>query len=455
MLPSAHMRALRAAAASFFLFFLVGLVLAWPALRWPMVYDDLHLLRAFTPAEKAAAWRGSWDPDGIEHPGLRPLTLLFNDLRGRLFGEDVAAHRLFLIALFALHAALLVLAASRLGASLPAAVAAGSLMLCSRYSVYHYVWLTDGNHLLQGLLFDAALLAVLAGLGRWSWPWLAASLLAFAAAVLVREDGLALFPVLLLLAGLAADRPRRRWLAAFAAILVPVSAGLFAYRLRVVPEAAPPGADARSFLVAAGRTLNLVGPESFDAASRALSWTWTAAPAVLVALVLLLGRRRPAEVRLPLAFLAAALLACAPALTFRRDDMLFFPVAFAALFYVSALGTLWRGGAVLRGAAAALLASGLAGGAYVSRAFALNFHPDSARAVRWNAQMIYGPYAGRATIPSDRRAAVASRLASQGVRSAEDLPPLGSRIGHARSDGPFRPGPPGTLFFPPLPEKDF
>ena len=116
-------------------------------------------------------------------------------------------------------------------------------MLCSRYSVYHYVWLTDGNHLLQGLLFDAALLAVLAGLGRWSWPWLAASLLAFAAAVLVREDGLALVPVLLLLAGLAADRPRRRWLAAFAAILVPVSAGLFAYRLRVVPEAAPPGAD--------------------------------------------------------------------------------------------------------------------------------------------------------------------------------------------------------------------
>src|SRR5262249_10572010 len=76
MLPSARMRALRSAAASFFLFLAVGLAVAWPSLRWPMVYDDLHLLRPFTPAEKAGAWSGSWDPDGIEHAGLRPLTLL-------------------------------------------------------------------------------------------------------------------------------------------------------------------------------------------------------------------------------------------------------------------------------------------------------------------------------------------------------------------------------------------
>src|SRR5439155_6945142 len=64
MLPSARMRALRGAAASFLLFFIVGLALAWPALRWPMVYDDLHLLRTFAPEERARAWWGSWDPDG-------------------------------------------------------------------------------------------------------------------------------------------------------------------------------------------------------------------------------------------------------------------------------------------------------------------------------------------------------------------------------------------------------
>ena len=109
------MRALRGAAASFLLFFIVGLALVWPALRWPMVYDDLHLLRTFAPEERARAWWGSWDPDGIEHPGLRPLTLLFNEARYRVLGEDVAAHRLFLVALFALYASLLVRVAGSLG----------------------------------------------------------------------------------------------------------------------------------------------------------------------------------------------------------------------------------------------------------------------------------------------------------------------------------------------------
>jgi hypothetical protein len=102
-----------------------------------------------------------------------------------------------------------------------------------------------------------------------------------------------------------------------------------------------------------------------------------------------------------------------------------------------------------------LFASSVLGGAYVSRAFALNFHPDSARAIRWNAQMLYGPYADGATIPPERRAALVARLATQGVKSAADLPSLGSRIGRARSEGPFRPAAPGTLFFPPLLESDF
>jgi hypothetical protein len=184
-----------------------------------------------------------------------------------------------------------------------------------------------------------------------------------------------------------------------------------------------------------------------------LAWTWTAAP-VLAGAGLLRRRRGPDGPRAWL-FLAAAAAACAPALTFRRDDMLFFPVSFAALFYGAALAAIARDRGVWRAAAIALFASGVAGGAYTARAFALNFHPDSARAIRWNAQMLYGPYAERATIPAERRAAVAHRLAAQGVASGADLPALGSRIGAARGEGPFRPSQPGTLFFPPLPEKDF
>jgi hypothetical protein len=445
------MRALRGAAASFFLFFIVGLVLAWPALRWPMVYDDVHLLRTFAPEERARAWWGSWDPDGIEHPGLRPLTLLFNEARYRAFGENVAAHRLFLVVLFACYASLLVRVACSLGVPEPAAIAAGLLLLCSRYSVYHYVWLTDGNHLLQGLLFALAALSLSRGLRRRSWLWQGASVAAFAGAALVREDSLALAPVLLLFGFVAA--PERRALRGFAFALLTESLALFLYRAIAVPAAPPPGLDVKSFLVAAGRALNLVGPESFDGISRVLSWTWDAAPVLVV--VILLFRRRRIDARTPLLFLAASVLACTPALTFRRDDMLFFPVSFAALFYGSALWALARDHPALRAVGAVLFASAVLGGAYVSRAFALNFHPDSARAIRWNAQMAYGAYADRATIPPARSAALVARLAAQGVRSAADLPSLGSRIGRARSHGPFRPAAPGTLFFPALPENDF
>ena len=446
------MRALRGAAASFFLFFAVGLALCWPALRWPMVYDDLHLLRPFTPEERARAWGGSWDPDGIEHPGLRPLTVIFNDARYRLFGENVAAHRVFLLVLFALYASLLVRVASALGAAVPGAIGGGVLLLCSRYSVYHYVWLTDGNHPFQGLLFALAALALVAGLRRRSWPRLAASLAALAAVVLVRDDGLALAPVLLLL-GFVAAPSERRLLLWFSAALLTISLALFLYRTLAVPEAPPPGFDLGSFVAAVGRSLNLVGSESFDGVSRALAWTWTLAP-VLVAAGLL-ARGRTTEGRPPLVFLAAAVIACAPALTFRRDDMLFFPLSFAALFYGTASWALARAHLALRAAAVMLFASGVMGGAYVSRVFALNFHPDSARAIRWNAQMLYGPYADRATIPPERRAALVRQLAAEGVASAADLPALGSRIGAARAEGTFRPASPGTLFFPPLPEKDF
>lgn len=453
MLPSARMRALRGAAASFLLFLLLGLALSWPALRWPMVYDDLHLLRSFTQEERAQAWRGTWDPDGLEHAGFRPLTVHFNEARYRLFGENVAAHRLFLAALFALYASLLAALVSALGGPAPAGLGAGALLLCSRYSVYHYLWLTDGNHLWQGLLFAAAALCLLAGLARRSGPALAASLVAFLAVVLVREDGLALVPVLPLLAFVRAPRNRRRTLLLYSAALLVTSLSLFAYRAWAVPEAPPPGFDLRSFAVAVGRALVLPGPESFDGLSRTVIWVWIAG--AVVALSASVRQRHSPDGRLALVFLAASVLACTPALTFRRDDMLFFAASFAALFYGTALWVLGRQGTLLRVVTAVMLLAGVLGGAYNSRAFALNFHPDSARAVRWNAQMLFGPYADRATIPPERRAAVARQLAAHGVTSAADLPALGSRIGRARSEGPSRPGAPGMLFFPPLPENDF
>src|SRR4051794_5253817 len=79
---------------AFGLFLLVGIALAWPSLSYPMVYDDLHLIRRFSPQELAQVWHSPWDVDGIETPGLRPLTPLFDHVRFVLFGENVVTHRL-------------------------------------------------------------------------------------------------------------------------------------------------------------------------------------------------------------------------------------------------------------------------------------------------------------------------------------------------------------------------
>ena len=89
-------------------------------------------------------------------------------------------------------------------------LAAGVVMLTTRYSIYHYVFITDGNHLVQGLAFLLAALLLLDGLARRSWPRLAASLLAIAAGLCVREDTLAALPALVLLAWRRARRRAQR-----------------------------------------------------------------------------------------------------------------------------------------------------------------------------------------------------------------------------------------------------
>jgi len=446
------------AAAAFLVCAAVALALAWPSLTWPMVYDDLHQIRRYTAADVLAAFRGRSDPDGIETRGVRPLNVLFNHAQYVLFGESVVAHRLFLAALHALYATLLALIARHFGLPLPFAVLATALAMCARYSVYHYVWLVEGHHYLQGLLFEAALIALLAGLHATSAGRLALSGAVFLAAVLIREDTIALAPVLVILGyvQLAAERHRRRlaMLGGYAALLALACVGLLGYRAMVAPEALKPGHDVLAMLGSIRRALNPMGLEHFDAASRALVLLWSALGPLLM--VGLLAGRPPDRRRMPLVWLALAVVACAPALTLRRDDLLFFPIAFVALFYGSALWELSRGRAALRPVAVALLVTGIVGGAYLSRVYAQNFHPYSARAVWWNGKFIYGSYASRATIPPERREAAARQLASIGIRNEVQLKVrLRRMVTEAIAEGRRTPQGDETVFFPRLPEEDF
>jgi hypothetical protein len=446
------------AAAAFLVCAALALTLAWPSLRWPMVYDDLHQIRSYTAADVLAAFRGRSDPDGIETRGLRPLNIVFNHVQYRLFGESVVAHRLFLAALHALYAALLALIARHFGLPLPFALLATALAMCARYSVYHYVWLVEGHHYVQGLLFEVALIALLAGLHAASAGRVALSGAVFLAAVLIREDTIALAPILVALGyvQLGADHRGRRLalLGGYAGFLAVACLGVLAYRAAVAPEAIKPGHDVLGMLVSIRRALNPQGLEHFDAVSHALVLLWSALGPLLM--LGLLATRPPERRRMPLVWLALAVVACAPALTLRRDDLLFFPTAFVALFYGSAMGELSRGRAALRRAAVGVLLTGILGGAYVSRVYAQNFHPYSARAVWWNGKFIYGSYASRATIPVERREAIARQLASVGIRNEAQLKlRLRRMVAEAIAEGRRTPQGNETVFFPRLPEEDF
>ena len=427
------------------------LALGWPALGWPMAFDDLHLLRRFTGEQILASFHGQWDPERLMTRGLRPLSLVFNHLRTVAFGEHVAGHRLAVMVLLAAYWALLVPVARRVGTPALAVAVAGVLFVCSPYSVFHYVWITDGNHALQGIAFAGSAWLLCRGLEKGSTSLLGASLLALVAGVLVREDTLAALPALLLVGLVTARTPSARWrLAGYVLAAIASSLALLVYRGRVVGKVMSPGADWTGMLDHARKMLSPAGLMTFDATSRALvAVAIGVAAATAVALVALVPRERWRGVLL---WLAGALLACSPGLTLARDDLLLFPVSFASL----ALATAWNEIARSRPAAVPALALAavvvMAGGAYVSRVYAENFHPRSLRLAWWNGRYIYGAYSERATMPDERRAAAEAHLRSMDIRNARHhLRRTWKLVRRAIVEGRRRPAADGRPFYPLLP----
>jgi hypothetical protein len=373
------------AVGAFFLFLLLAIAWTWPARSWPMVFDDLHLVRTFSGSELAAAWTGHWDPDGLETPGFRPLSLAFNHARAALFGERVIGHRHALAALFALELALLVPLGRRLGLGFGASIAAGLVMLFTRYSAYHLVWITDGNHHLQGLAFLGSALLLVDGLALASRARLAASLLAVALGLCVREDTLAALPALVLI---AFARGPRRLATEYTMGLGALAVALLAWRRAVVPAAQPLGLDFAGFARAVVHAFDPVGVGGFDLATRILSHGWWVLLALTFGVLAATGDRVAQRDAGRWALAAAA--ACTPGLLLQRDDLLFFASLFVALMLATAWQALWRARLSWRPLVGFGLAWSHAGGAWTGARLAENFHPASARAVDWNTEFLYG-----------------------------------------------------------------
>ncbi len=259
--------------ATFCLFAMLNLALAWQALAYPMVFDDLHLIREFSTQEILSSFHHNYDTDGQENAGLRPFMVLYNHARYEMFHENVVAHRIFLVLLFALYITAVCWIARQFSLRWAWAVLAGVLLLGAKYSVNHYVWLTDGIHLFQGLLFCAAAISLIYAVRSRRWWLYALSAVFTLIGVLTREDTLATVPVLVVLGYVYARYTRQlRWpyLISYAACLGTVSAAFLVMRATFVPEAQHPALYVSGLFYHALLTPNFMGITSFDLLTQVL-----------------------------------------------------------------------------------------------------------------------------------------------------------------------------------------
>lgn len=329
------------------LFFLsTGWLLVQPGLHVQFFGDDLHLVRSYTENELRNVWQGAWDPDGLSTVGYRPLTTLFNHVRYSILGENVVAHRLLLMALFAIYLTLMV-ALARLLFRVPyLAALLGSLITQFHLdSTYHDFWISDGIHLVVGLAVLGAILCLLHAMRTEHWRWLLLSLFGVAVALLTREDSLILYPLLVYFAMIFAQGQRnwrRAWLKplmGYVIALVGMGAFFWWIRSTYVSQALAVQFAPSNFVWTLRQTSQNMGN-----ITNLLVW-WPDYVTAIVLWLICLGFVAavflfvlPRSIRgQAWAWLIALLISALPGLTLPRTNLLLFAVTFWGLFLATVL----------------------------------------------------------------------------------------------------------------------
>ena len=217
-------------------YFVIAVLLYWPALHGGPVSDDLATL--YLPQLQTLSWenlRAIVDPTSPVSATLfnyAPVHALLTVLEIRLFGFDPLAFHLVNVGLHALVTALLVVLFVRSGIPRPAALLGGLVFLVHPANVEAIAWM---NELKTPAAMTLAIGALLVHRRRPGW-----GALLFVLALLAKVQAAVALPVLVALEGVrdpAIGRfgtPHRwRWVgvwallfAAFAAVEVPVLVGL-------------------------------------------------------------------------------------------------------------------------------------------------------------------------------------------------------------------------------------
>jgi hypothetical protein len=443
----------------FLFFFAAALVFGRFSLSSPYIGDDLHLIRVYSTDELKGVWVGTWDPDRIETPGFRPFTTYFDHFLALAFGSSAIGQRAFLLGLFAMLLTLVgIVARSLFGTSYRMILLGGLLGLLHMANVPHYSWIADGVHLAMGLFVFGAIgfaLKFVYGGGGQAW-WLLASGLCVIGALLVREDALVVYPLLVLFVGAAffARRvsSRRTWpgLLLYGLSLSAVLLAWWYWRRWAVPEAVSPGLSWRGWLWSVEQSALLVG----DATRLVLYWNrwlsvielWKLCLGALGVIGLfLVDRKTQMEAGF---WLLTVWIAALPGLTLARINLLLLPTIFFSFAVATVLLSFSRCSvfAYLCAIAIAFFALGAAAsGSYLLQRERV---PANIDYLCGSPEWLYGKFA-HATIPTERREEVKRHLEAVGIYSLADrdrvIPLL---IADAKKHGRYAPKMDGSPFIP-------
>jgi hypothetical protein len=410
-------------AISFFVFTLTGLFYAQNALLYPMIYDDLHLIRSFTQEEIAHSFYGPFDTDNVETVGFRPLTMLFNYARYELLGENVVAHRLLLIILFAVFGVAIVAISFKLRTlSWEWATCAGVLCIGAKYNISHYVWLADGVHLIQGVLFGFSMLMFLSALNKHSFWLYAGSLSLTGLNLLVREDTLATIPAFFFLGGYFVEtcKPQsKKGFGIYFLVLAVLCIAFMQYRALVLPQAQGALGNMFGFFDHIIYMLALPGLSHFNKISTAFVYLWGGAVIGLFALYLIEIRNSTSWKTA--VWLVSGMSACLSGVSVARVNLLLFPIMFFTIFLCSLLESFAIRSRVKKFIALGILILGISSEFYITRITSQSFHPYSSTVIAWNGEFIYGVSSTRAIIPFERREKIVEQLQKVNIKSYSDL----------------------------------
>jgi hypothetical protein len=295
---------------------------------------------------------------------------------------------------------------------------AGVMMLCAKYSVYHLAWIADGVHIAQGLLFALAALAVLYWIESNAIAWCYISLACFAASVLLREDSLAIAPVLLAMAIVysgsvdrwTAQKPR---VTRFAGAVIVLSIAILFARQAVTVETDGSWTAARFLAAHPLEVITLAGWHPL-----------ILIPAFVAIFLFLLAAMQqfdPADARMAWFWLFCAVVSMTPAIVASRVNLLFFPMTFYCLFVAHVLTRFaigdrqyvdpWRGAIAVT---VALCCVALP--AYQSRRQQLSMAPGSTGRLDVNCSIARGGEWAAIT-PRDRREQALAELQRLGLNA--------------------------------------